>query len=120
MVLTVNGVDLTPYLAFQGLKVTRSDVIGPNEGTALDGSVIRDQVARVETLEVVLLPVRASVAAEIMEALDDDVFFVRYQSPRFGDITKRMYCDSAPSSYYIEQDGAAYWNGISFTLKTVQ
>lgn len=120
MVLTVNNIDLTPFLSFQGFKVTRSDVIGPNDGTAMNGTPIRDKVARIEVLEVSLMPVTAAEAKTIMAALDDSVFSVRYSSPRYGTRTAQMYCESAPASYYVEEhDSKEYWSGISFTLKAV-
>lgn len=121
MVLTVNNVDLTPYLSFQGLKVTRADVIGPNDGTAMNGAPIRDAVARMETLEVNLMPVPATVAKTIMTALDDTTFNVRYSSPRYGIRTTQMYCESVPASYFVEKhESKEYWNGISFILNSVK
>lgn len=45
IIFTVNGVDLTPYMKFGGLKFKRNDIDGPNAGRGLTGDLIRDRVA---------------------------------------------------------------------------
>ena len=44
MIVKIDGVDITPYIAYQGIQYTRNDIDGPNAGRALDGTMYRDRV----------------------------------------------------------------------------
>lgn len=45
MVLTVNGIDMIPFIAKQGIKWLRNDVEGPNGGRSQNAYMIRDRIA---------------------------------------------------------------------------
>ena len=43
MRILIDGTDITDFIAYQGLKVTRSDIDGPNAGRNLAGTMLRDR-----------------------------------------------------------------------------
>ena len=45
-------VDITPYIAWQGLTFSRNDVDGPDAGRTMDGRMHRDRVAIKEKMQI--------------------------------------------------------------------
>ena len=63
MILTVNDVDMIPFIAYQGLKWTRNDIDSPNSGRTLDGLMHRGRVATKIRLDITCRPLRAESQA---------------------------------------------------------
>lgn len=118
MVLTINGVDITPYIAFQGVKWERSDVDGEGAGRTLDGNLRRDRVATKIRLDITCRPLKTQEASTVLSAIMPEWVTVQYTDPQAGTVlTKTMYANNNPASYCIlRADGTEYWYGITFPL----
>ena len=56
-------VDITPYIAWQGLTFSTNDVDGPDAGRTMDGRMHRNRVATKEKMQIKTVPMtRAQVA----------------------------------------------------------
>lgn len=114
MTLIVDGVDLTPYVAFNGLKWSRNDVDGPNAGRTLDGQMQRDRVATKIRLDVTFKPLTDSEIAIVMAALEPEYISCTYTDPMFGLRTMEAYSNNHPATALIERpNGEWLWNEIT-------
>ena len=52
MTLTIDNVDVVPFIAFGGLKWSRNDIDSPDTGRALNGLMYRGRVATKIRLDV--------------------------------------------------------------------
>lgn len=118
MTLTINGVDVTPYAAFGGIKWQREDVDGPNTGRMLDGTLIRDRVATKYRLDVTCRALTLAEASIVLNLIYPVWVTVVYTDPMAGaDVTKTMYSNNIPATFAIKQpDGTELWSGIAFPL----
>jgi len=118
MVFKIGNLDITPYIAYQGLKYTRNDVDGSNAGRTLSGLLIRDRVAIKDKWTVTCRPLTTAEMVVIMSAIEPEFITCTYTSPRTGtQVTKTMYSNNVPAQYLmLKEDGTEYWAGISFPL----
>ena len=117
MTLTINGVDMLPFIAYQGLKWQRSDVEAPDAGRTLDGIMHRGRVATKIRLDVTCRPLTASEASTVLNAILPEFVSVTYTDPMSGLVTKTMYSNNNPASFLMRKsDGTEYWSGITFPL----
>lgn len=118
MTLTINGVDITPYIANRGIKWQRSDLDAANAGRALDGSLMRSRVASKIRLDVTCIPLTSAQASKVLTAIMPEWVTVVYTDPQLGrDVTKTMYSNNNPASFLLKRpDGTEYWDGITFPL----
>ena len=118
MTVKINGVDITDYIAFGGVKWTRSDVDSPDTGRMLDGLMTRTRVATKVRLDITCRPLLLSEAAEVLTAIMPVFVEVTYKDPQEGGIvTKTMYSNNNPASFCMKKpDGREFWDGITFPL----
>lgn len=117
MILTVNGVDIVPFIAEKGIKWTRSDIEAPNTGRTLDGTMQRGRVASKIRLDITCKPLSASDLATVMNAIYPVFVTVRYSDPLYGTRIVTMYSNNTPASYLMQRpNGEEYWSGITFPL----
>ena len=118
MVLTVNGVDMTPYIAYQGLKWQRSDIDSSDAGRTMDGVMHRGRVTTKIRLDVTCRPLKLSEASTVLNAILPEYVNVTYTDPMYGGTkTAVMYSNNNPASFMIKKpDGTEWWNGITFPL----
>lgn len=117
MILTVNGVDIVPFIAEKGIKWTRSDIEAPNTGRTLDGTMQRGRVASKIRLDITCKPLPASDLATVMNAIYPVFVTVRYSDPLYGTRIVTMYSNNTPASYLMRRpNGEEYWSGITFPL----
>lgn len=118
MTLTINGVDITPYIANRGVKWQRSDLDAPNAGRSLDGFLIRYRVGTKIRLDVTCIPLTSEQASVVLTAIMPEWVTVIYTDPQLGrDVTRTMYSNNNPASFLMRQpDGTEYWDGITFPL----
>lgn len=117
MTLTIGSVDLTPYIAYQGVKWQRSDLDSEEAGRTLDGVMHRDRVASKRRLDVTLRPVTTSEASTILSAIAPEWVSVTFTDPETGsDVTKTMYSNNIPATYCVKKGSVDYWSGITFPL----
>lgn len=118
MTLTVNGVDMLPYVAYNGLKWQRADVDGPNAGRGMDATVIRDRVATKIRLDVTCRPLYLAEASTVLSAIKPEFVSVTYTDPEAGgNVTKTMYSNNIPAQFLMrDRQGREMWSGITFPL----
>lgn len=121
MVFKINGLDMTPYIAFGGLKWTRNDVDGPNAGRNMSGTMIRDRVATKIRLDVTCRPLTKTEASTVLKAIKPDTVSVLYTDPMDGtEVSKTMYANNNPAQFLMKKrDGTEWWSGITFPLVEV-
>ena len=118
MVLTVNGVDMTPYIAYNGVKWQRYDVEAPDAGRTLDALMHRGRVATKIRLDVTCKPLTDSQVSTVLNAIYPEFVSVTYTDPQAGGtVTKTMYSNNNPATYLLHKEGQEdLWNGITFPL----
>lgn len=118
MTLEINGVDITPYIAFGGFKWQRTDVDGEGAGRMLDGTLQRNRMATKIRLDITCRILKAAEASIVLSAIMPEWVSVSYYDPQVGSVvTKTMYSNNNPASYQIKHpDGIEWWGGITFPL----
>lgn len=114
MVLRVNGVDITRFVAQRGIKWQRNDIDGENAGRTLDGKMHRDRITSKVRLDVSCLPLSTEDANTVLNAIYPKYVEVTYTDPMYGLITKTMYSNNNPATYINTKTDL--WEGISFPL----
>ena len=111
-------VDLTPYIAFEGLKYTRNDVDGPNAGRTQDGTMVRDRVAVKAKWEVTCKPLTSSELAKVLSLIKPDTFNVRYLDPETNTVViGSFYSNNVPAQFKLHRaNGEEVWAGIAFPV----
>lgn len=113
----VNGVDLLPYVAENGIRWTRFDVEAPDTGRTLDGLMHRGRVAKKVRLDVTCRPLQSSEAAVVLAAIEPEYVTVQYVDPMDGLVLKTMYSNNIPVTCAMAyEDGDAVWRDLSFPL----
>lgn len=116
--LLVNGTDLTPYIAFKGVKWTRNDVDSPDTGRTMDALMHRGRVASKIRLDISCKPLTDSQASTVLNAIYPEYVTVQYTDPQAGGlVTRTMYSNNNPASYLLNREGEEdLWDGITFPL----
>lgn len=118
MTLTVNGVDMTPYIAYGGFKWQRNDIDGPDAGRDLAGSLRRNRVASKVRLDVTCRLLKSEEAKIVLSTIKPEYVTVQYYDPEEGAVLeKTMYANNNPASFQIRHpNGTVWWSGITFPL----
>lgn len=118
MTLTINGVDITPYIAKGGVKWQRADIDGVNAGRVLTGEMVRNRIAIKNRLDITCRPLTLAEASNVLTAIEPEYVTVTYTSPQTGGaITKVMYSNNIPATFLIKDSiGREWWTGIEFPL----
>lgn len=118
MVFKINGVDITPYIAFGGLKWSRNDVEAANAGRMQNGEMQRDRVAIKYRWDVTCRPLKASEQAMLLTLIEPEYVTVQYTDPMTNaTATGTYYSNNIPSTFaIIDSKGAEWWTGLAFPL----
>lgn len=117
MVFQINGTDITPYIAAEGLVWKRNDLEGPNAGRAMDGTMYRDRVTTKFRFDITCRPLKASEAATILSLIQSEYVTVTYTDPLTNTTkTKQAYSNNVPAQYLMKIKGIEYWSGITFPI----
>lgn len=117
MVFTIDGVDILPYIAYKGLKWTRSDIDGPDAGRTMDGLMHRQRVATKIRLDITCRPLTDGEASTLLKAILPVYVEVSYTDPMEGTtVTRTMYSNNNPASFLLLKGTVGLWDGISFPL----
>lgn len=117
MTLTINGVDMTPYVAYGGLKWQRYDIDSPDTGRAMNGLMYRGRVTTKIRLDVTCRPLTARELRIVLNAILPEYVTVTYDDPMLGTVTKVMYANNNPATYQVKRpNGREYWTGVTFPL----
>ena len=118
MILKIGGTDITPYIAFGGVKWTRSDIDSPDTGRTMDGKMHRGRVATKIRLDITCRPLTTAEASLVLSKIYPEFVTVQYTDPMQGTaVTKTMYSNNNPATFLIHRaSGEELWNGITFPL----
>lgn len=112
-----NWIDMTPYIAYGGVKWSRSDIDAPNTGRAMNGLMYRGRVTTKIRLDITCRPLEGTELATVLNAIYPEYISVRYDDPMLGYVTKQMYSNNNPAVYQIrKRNGQEYWTGVTFPL----
>ena len=113
-----NWVDITPYIAFNGLKWSRNDVEAANAGRMQNGDMQRDRVAIKYRWDVTCRPVTGAEQSLILTLIEPVYVSVKYLDPTTNTIqTATYYSNNIPSTFAIHQpNGTEIWTGLAFPL----
>ena len=116
---TVNGVNLVPYIAFQGLEYQLSDIDDPDTGRMMDGTMRRGKIADKDKWK---LRFRSDLTtaeiSTILTAVTHQYVTATYLSPRTNTvITKTLYVGDRTAAHCIQrEDGRILWKDLAFSL----
>ena len=117
MVFTINGVDILPYVAYDGLKYTRSDLDGPNAGRTMDGIMHRDRIASKIRWDVTCRLLSAEELAVVLTLIEPEFVTVTFTNPQTAQVvTKQMYSNNVPTKLAFAKQGDTWWTEFSFPL----
>lgn len=118
MVLEINGVDITPYIALGGVKWSRNDVDGANAGRMESGLMERDRKATKYRFDITCRPVTAEEQAIILQLIQPVFFDVTFTDPLTNaERTSTFYSNNFPSTFLqVMPNGTEFWSGLAFPL----
>lgn len=117
MYLTINGRDMTPYIAYGGLKWSRNDVDSPNTGRDMGGLMHRGRVGTKIRLDVTCRLLKSDEVSIVLNTILPQYVTVTYDDPMYGRVTKTMYSNNNPAVFQMRKsNGDEYWSGITFPL----
>lgn len=110
--------DLTPYIAFNGVKWSRNDIDAANSGRGTqDGKMHRARVGLKVRLDITCPALKDTDAATVLTAIKPQWLQVQYYDPQEGSVqTKKMYSNNIPATFCIQKGSTQYWEGIAFPL----
>ena len=128
--ITIDGVDITNMIAFQGVKWTRADIDGPSAGRTISGLMIRDRVATKIRLDITCRPLKADELNTLLNLILPEFVTVTYEDPMEGLVTKTMYANNNNAQflmkktyelpdemwYFPERSPVEYWSDVTFPL----
>ena len=117
MVLKIDGVDITPYIAAKGIKWQRADMDGSNAGRSINGDLIRDRIAIKWRIDVTCAPLNEEEAAMILRLIEPEFVTVEVTHPRYNNVvTMTMYSNNFPVSVARTRGEEIVYGGIAFPL----
>jgi hypothetical protein len=116
MTFTIDGTDITPYIAYKGIKWQRADADDEEAGRTLDAVMHRKRVAIKYRADITCIPLSDTDSQILLALIEPEYVTVYCQHPRYGLKTFTMYSNNIPTSHAVEKDGVNYWDGIVFPL----
>lgn len=115
--ITIDGNDITPAIAYQGVKWSRNDVDGPNAGRTMSGLMVRDRVATKIRLDITCRPLKLDELRFLLNLILPEFVQVTYEDPMYGLVTKTMYANNHSAQIYQHMsDDSEVWFNVSFPL----
>ena len=111
-------VDITPYIAFNGLEYQLSDVDSPDAGRTLDGVMHRGKISDKDKWKIKFRALTTDEASILIPLVCRETFVCHYLSPRYGGMVyKTMYAGDRNASHCIErEDGTILWKDLAFNI----
>ena len=111
-------VDITPWIAWQGLSFSRNDVDAPNAGRDMSGYMHRGRVAVKEKMNINTVPLTRSQSSRLQTLLYPETILVRVTPyPRTNAAqTLNMYSNNVKTSYVIHKESGEDLETLSFPL----
>lgn len=117
MVFRINGTDILKYVAYDGLKYTRSDLDGPNAGRTLDGIMHRDRIASKIRWDVTCKLLNEQDLAAVLTLIEPEFVRVEYTDLQTQKVVEKvMYSNNVPTSLSFAYEGGSWWTDLTFPL----
>lgn len=115
--ITIDGTDITQWIATGGVQWKRNDIDGPNAGRTLSGKMVRDRVATKIRLDITCVPLNTTDLRTLLNLIYPEFVSVTYDDPMEGIVTKTMYANNNGAQFWIQRrSGEEIWYNISFPL----
>jgi hypothetical protein len=111
-------VDITPYIAWQGLTFSRNDVDAPDAGRDMSGFMHRGRVAVKEKMNIQTVTMTKAQSAALQTLLYPETIQVRVTPyPRTNAAyTMSMYTNNVKTTYVVHTSGNDELQSLSFPL----
>lgn len=111
-------VDITPWIAWQGLTFSRNDVDAPDAGRTMDGMMHRGRVASKEKMEVKTVQLTRAQSSRLQTLLFPESIQVRVTPyPRTNSAhVMKMYSNNVKTTYVIHRQNGEDLQSLSFPL----
>lgn len=111
-------VDITPWIAWQGLTFSRNDVDAPNAGRDMSGLMHRGRVAVKEKMNINTVQLTRAQSAMLQTLLYPETIMVRVTPyPRTnGSYIMNMYSNNVKTTYVIHRENGEDLQSLSFPL----
>lgn len=111
-------VDITPYIAFQGLTFSRNDVDSPDAGRDMSGLMHRGRVSVKEKMNINTIPLTKAQSSSLQTLLYPQSVQVRVTPyPRTNAAhTMNMYSNNVKVTYLIHYTSGEDMQSLSFPL----
>lgn len=119
MTLTVNDVNIVPYIAYDGLSYQLADIDDPETGRMMDGTMRRGKIADKEKWKIKCRTnLTTAEMYTVISAISSQYVSVTYLSPKTNTtVTKTMYVGDRTAAHCIERsNGTILWKDLSFSL----
>ena len=117
---TVNTawVNITPWIAWQGLTFSRNDIDAPDAGRDLSGVMHRGRVSSKEKMNINTIPLTKAQSSRLQTLLYPESISVRVTPyPRTNAAhTMSMYCNNVKTSYMRKTTWGDDMQTVSFPL----
>lgn len=116
--ISIDGVDLTPYLQTGGFSWQRTDLDSGESQRLMDGSLTRHRITTKYHVKVICRPLKTSEASVVLNAIKPKSFVARYLDPEAGEtVTRTCYAGDIPAQVLtFDESGTPYWTGIEFDI----
>ena len=119
MVFEIDGHDITPFIAFEGLKYSVSDLDSEETTRTLDGDLMRFRVATKVRWDVPCKPLRTSEVMQLFEWLKPGFVSLKATDLMFGLRAAQFYSNNNNISLKVSSltdDNDMLWEGLTFPL----
>ncbi len=115
---TSSWVDITPYIAWQGLTFSRNDVDAPDAGRDMSGLMHRGRVAVKEKMNIQTVTMTKAQSAALQTLLYPETIQVRVTPyPRTNaEQVMSMYTNNVKTTYVIHRENGEDLQSLSFPL----
>ena len=116
-IVEIDGYDITPFIAEEGIKYELNDIDAPSSGRTMDGKMHRARVTQKVKIGFSFVPVVSEVVEYILKSINNQTCMVRYIDPILGVRTCEMYSGTKTIAIRrINIDGNIMWTGLTFNL----
>ena len=116
--LEINGVDITPFIAFKGYKAQIEDLDASAE-RSMSGTLTRDRVARVPVIDVTIRAgLRQADVSKILKACQPAKIKCSFYNSETGQMTSsNFYAKTKYPNIYSTRYGYAEYESFTISLK---
>ena len=111
-------VDITPFIAWQGLSFSRNDVDGPDAGRTMDGRMHRNRVAVKEKMQIKTIPLTKAQVSTLQSLLYPETFLVRVNPyPKTNSAAVfSMYSNNVTTQHIIHRESGEDLQTMTFPM----